>query len=121
MPQLAANLGIGTIKQPPGVDLYQAASGADIGILLFISALVKLALIIGGIWAMANIFLASYTYLNSKGDPGNHEKVAKSVTNTIMGLVLLITIYTITAIVGLIFFGDAGYILNPTLHKIPGL
>ena len=38
-----------------------------------------------------------------------------------MGLVLLITIYTITAIVGLIFFGDAGYILNPTLHKIPGL
>ncbi|NCN06345.1 MAG: hypothetical protein GW946_00695 [Candidatus Pacebacteria bacterium] len=122
MSQLAANnLGIGKIAQPPGVDKYQAAAGSEIGIMLFISMLVKFAMIVAGIWAMLNIFLAAYIYINGKGDPGNHEKVAKVVTNTTMGLVLLISLYTIVAIIGLVFFGDANYILRPTLAPVPGL
>jgi len=118
---MAEDLGIGTIETPPGVDLYQKASGVDIGIIFFISMLIKFAVIVLGIWAAFNFFLAAYTYLNSKGDPANHEKVTKAITNTVMGLVMLMSIYIIAAIFSLIFFGDAGYILSPTLEAIPGL
>ena len=125
MPLLAENLGIGKIAIPQGVDKYQTAAateaGTTIGIMLFISMLVKFALIVAGIWAMINIFLAAYTYFNGKGDPATYQKTAQQVTNTVMGLVLLMSLYTIVAVFGLIFFGDAGYILNPTLEKIPGL
>jgi len=118
---MANDLGIGTIEIPPGVDKYQAASGADIGIIFFISVMVKLALIAAGVWAMINIFLAAFSYFSSKGDPGTYQKTAQSLINTVIGLVLLISLYTIVAIVGLVFFGDAGYILNPTLQPVPGL
>ncbi len=121
MPQLAENLGIGKIALPQGVDKYQTAaaeSGASIGIMLFISMLVKFALIVAGIWAMLNIFLAAYQFFNNKGDAGQYQKVSQQITNTVMGLVLLMSLYTIVAVIGLIFFGDAGYILNPTLDPI---
>ncbi|MDA1080002.1 MAG: hypothetical protein O2840_04930 [bacterium] len=122
MTLFATNLGIGKIAVPPGVDKYQdaaAGSGATIGIMLFISMLVKFAMIVAGIWAMLNILLAAYQFFNNKGDAGQYQKVSQQITNTVMGLVLLMSLYTIVAVIGLIFFGDAGYILNPTLKPIP--
>jgi hypothetical protein len=122
MPQLAENLGIGKIAIPQGVEKYQAAAadtGATIGIMLFISTLVKFAMIVAGIWAMLNIFLAAYQFFNNKGDAGLYQKVSQQISNTVMGLVLIMSLYLIVAVIGLIFFGDANYILNPTLDPIP--
>lgn len=110
---------IGTIDVPPGVDKYQDAAkantGADIGIIYFISNLIKIFAVVAGIWTMFNVVLAGYIYLTGSGDSGAHQKVQTQVTNSIIGLILIVMSFTFGGLIGLIFFGDAGFILNPTL------
>lgn len=110
------DLGIGNIEAPPGVDKMQAASGADIGLLYFISNLITIFTVIMGIWTLFNIVLAGYIYISSSGDSKAHESVRTQVTNSIIGLILIVMTYTIGGLIGLIFFGDPMFILNP---KIP--
>lgn len=110
-------LGIGTIEMPKPVSKFQTP-GAEIGILVFISAIVKLIMVIGSLWVAFNFFSAAYLYISNNGDSSANEKVSKMMTNSVIGLVLLVTAYTITAIIGLIFFGSAEFILNPTINPI---
>lgn len=112
----AADLGIGTIDVPPGVDVYQEASGAEIGIIYFISNLIKIFAVVAGVWTLFNVVLAGYIYLAGSGDAGAHEKVRTQITNSAIGLILIVLSYTFGGLIGLIFFGDASFILNPTLN-----
>ena len=106
---------IGNIDAPPGVDLFnQQADG--VGIILFFSNLIKLIAIIAGLWAMLNFILAGFTYVTSAGDPGKIEKIGSKLTLSVVGLGIIVASYTLAALIGLIFFGDATFIINP---KIP--
>lgn len=112
---------LGTIDVPPGVEEYQASAkaktGADIGIIYFVSNLIKIFAVVAGVWTLFNVILAGYIYLSSSGDAGAHQKVQTQVTNSIIGLVLIAMSFTFGALIGLIFFGDATFILNPKLPK----
>ncbi|NCN24367.1 MAG: hypothetical protein COU65_03785 [Candidatus Pacebacteria bacterium CG10_big_fil_rev_8_21_14_0_10_42_12] len=110
-------LGIGTIDKPAPVGNFNA-DGGDIGILVFISTIIKLLMIVGSLWVVINIFLAAYIYISGNGDASANEKVSTMITNSVIGLVLLVTAYTITAIFSLLFFGSATFILNPTIQAI---
>ena len=110
-------LGIGTIDKPAPVDNFNA-TGGDIGILVFVSTIIKLLMVVGSLWVVINIFLAAYIYISGNGDASANEKVSKMMTNSVIGLILLVTAYTITAIFGLIFFGSATFILNPTIGSL---
>lgn len=109
------NLGFGKIATPPGVGRMQVASGEDIGILYFISNLITIFTVILGVWTLFNVVLAGYTYMSSSGDSKAHEQVRTQITNSVIGLILIVMTYTIGGLIGLIFFGDAGFILNPKL------
>lgn len=106
---------VGTIDTPPGVGNYQDASGADIGIIYFISVLINVFAVVAGVWVIFNVILAGYIYLTSSGDSGNHEKARTQITNSVIGLLLIVMSYTIGGLIGLIFFGDASFILRPEL------
>lgn len=113
------DLGIGTIDTPPGVAQYQAAAeaetGADIGLIYFISNLIKIFAVVAGIWTLFNVVLAGYIYLTGSGDAGAHQKVQTQVTNSIIGLLLIVLSFTFGGLIGFIFFGDATFILSPRL------
>lgn len=113
------DLGIGTIDTPPGVAEYQAAAkaetGADIGIIYFISNLIKIFAVVAGIWTIFNVVLAGYIYLTGSGDAGAHEKVRTQITNSVIGLVLIVLSFTAGGLIGFFFFGDATFILQPEL------
>jgi hypothetical protein len=115
----ADDFGIGTIDVPPGVKEYQTAAqaktGADIGIIYFVSNLIKIFAAVAGVWTLFNITLAGYMYLSSSGDAGTHQKVQTQVTNSVIGLILIVLSFTFGGLIGFIFFGDAGFILNPSL------
>lgn len=74
--------------------------------------------VIAGIWALYNLVFAAFTYLGGNGDPGSHEKVKTAVTNTVIGLLLIVLAYTITAIVSMMLFGSPTYYFNPTFRKM---
>ncbi len=104
----------GTVEPPAGVAGYDA--GAEIGLLSFIATLIDVATVVAGIWVFINIVLAGYTYITSSGDTGAHGKVRDRITMSVMGLVIIAFAYLFAAVIGLIFFGNADYFLNPTIQ-----
>lgn len=111
---------IGQIEPPPGVDLHtaqaQAAGGASSNALLyFFSYAIKVATVVAGIWVVFNFLLAAYTYVTGRGEAKAHETVREKVTMSVIGLLLIIAAYTITAVLSLLLFGDASFVLNPDI------
>lgn len=107
---------IGKVSPPPGVAAYNDQAGAgSIGILIFVSNLIRLGTVIAGIWVLFNFITAGYIYITSSGDSSAHKKVSDQLTNSVMGLVLIVVAYTIAGLLGLIIFGDPSYILNPSI------
>ncbi|MDQ5950948.1 MAG: hypothetical protein QG639_225 [Patescibacteria group bacterium] len=115
---------IGGVKAPPGVARFDRsiinnggnAGTQNIGIILFISNLLKVFAIIAGIWAMFNLIMGGYVFITSAGDAGATEKVRTSITMTVIGLAIIAGGYIIAALVGALMFGDPNFILQPQLQ-----
>lgn len=110
---------VGEIAVPPGTEQITGASGADIGIIFFLSNLLVIMTVVAGIWSLFNILLAGLQYIGSSGDAGTHEKARTYITNSVIGLILVAITYMMGGLIGFIFFGDAGFLLNPVLPS-PG-
>ncbi len=109
---------IGGIDVPPGVAEINTASGlpADqIAVFYFLSRMIRIAAIAAGIWSFLNVMLAGWTYITSGGNAQAHTKARDLITMSLLGMLLIGSIYTVAGVFGFIFFGDAGFILNPTI------
>ena len=106
----------GSVQAPQGVAEFNQQVTGGVGIILFFSNLIKLIAIIAGLWTMLNFILAGFTYVTSADDPGKIEKIGSKLTLSVVGLGIIVASYTLAALIGLIFFGDATFIINP---KIP--
>ena len=104
----------GEVSPPPGVADYDKAAGG-IGLVLFLSNLIRIITIAGGVFVMANILYAGWIYISSSGDASAHEKVTNTVTYSVVGLAIIVGSYAAAALAGAIFFGDANFILSPTI------
>lgn len=110
---------IGPIDAPPGVDYQNARAGLtdpnDVAIFFFLSNLLKVVNVIAGVWVAFNIVLAAFNYLSGQGSPDAHKKVRDKLTMSVVGLFILVIAYAAVAMLSMLFFGDASYILRPTL------
>lgn len=116
--QTAEELGIGTIKPPPGtaeISEQAQAQGEDIALIFFMSNMIKLFSVVVGIWVIFNGILAGILLLQSSGDASGFEKARTQITQSAIGLMLIVLAYTATGIVGLLFFGDAAIFLDPKI------
>lgn len=114
-PEEAAGI-FGTITKPEGVAKYDLAAGdSQMGLILFLSNIIRIATVVAGIWVMINIILAGWTYITSNGDAKANSDAASKISFSLIGLAIIVGSYTLAALVGLIFFGDASYILSPTI------
>lgn len=117
----SANPIFGLVTPPPGVEAFNKAAGAagsNIGLIIFVSNLIKLAFVIAGLIALINIILAGYTLLSSAGNPKEVEKATSSLLYSLIGLAVMVGAFTIISIVSFLLFGDASFILNPVLPTI---
>lgn len=110
---------IGTIIKPDAVRNFDTAGNVgegEIGILSFMSTMITYMTVVAGVWAIVNLLLAGYTYVTSSGNSQTHTKVRDRLTMTVLGLVLMVTVYAVAAILGTIFFGNSLYFLNPEIQ-----
>lgn len=110
---------IGEIEAPPGVDKQIAHSGLasnQIALLFFVNKLITILTVVLGIWVALNLMLAAFDYLTGQGKADAHQKVRDRITMSAFGLLLLVVAYLATALIGLLFFGDAAYILKPVIQ-----
>lgn len=115
---------IGGVDAPVGVSRYNSVAqmqGGEIGALLFFSRLLQLFTAIAGLAVFANFLYAAYIFISKAGDSKAFSEVQERLTFSIIGIVIIVAIYIIAAIIGLIFFGDAGFILQPNIVQFGAL
>ena len=107
----------GTINAPKGVDRYGSATEG--GLILFVSNIIRISTVVAGIWVMFNFIVAGWKYISSTGDNKAPAEASEMMTHSLIGLAIIVGAYTLAALVGLLFFGDATYIINPKLTGAP--
>jgi hypothetical protein len=105
----------GEIQAPPGVAEFNAQADGGIGIIVFFSNLIKLIAVVAGLWTMLNFILAGFTYVTAGDNSSAIEKIGTKLTMSVVGLGIIVASYTIAALIGLILFGDATFIINPQI------
>src|SRR3989344_5263168 len=66
---IAQNNPFGQIAKTPGINQFALiAGGGQIGLLVFVSALIKLLVVVAGIWSMFNLILAGFKYITAAND-----------------------------------------------------
>lgn len=107
--------GIGCISPPafisPGID----SSGKLTGIVGFSNSILKLFIVAAGIYALINLIVAGFGFINSGGDPKNINRAWTKIWHTFVGLLIIVTSFLIAAILGILIFNDWKAILQPTL------
>ncbi len=112
---------IGGVTPPNSIQslnkIAQQSSGMDksIGLVIFLSRALRLFTIVVGLFVIANVLMAAYDYITNADSSDVMTKVKEKFTYTALGLSIIVGAYTLAAIVGLLFFGDAGFILSPEL------
>jgi hypothetical protein len=112
MPLMWAGI-FGDIKAPVGVQQYNASG--NIGLILFASNVLKIFTIAMGIFLLFNFVKAGFDFVLHPDDTGMQTKVKDQLTMNVIGLVIIAAAYTIAGLIGLLFFNDVGFILNPKL------
>jgi len=102
----------GTIDNP-----LPSSSYGDVGSGLpnFISNVVKVVFIAGGLYAFFNLFFAGFTYLTAGGDKQKLENALSSINMSLIGLLVMVGSGLIIGLASYLFYGDPTAILNPTI------
>jgi len=114
---------LGTVKPPTSILKLNAVAKigegenatVGIGLVLFMSRVLLFGSIIAGVWVMFNVISAAFIYITKPGGTDGLESIKEKLTMSAVGLSFIVGAFAIAGIIGLIFFGDAGYILNPQL------
>lgn len=106
----AANEVIGNVTNPlPGA--YKSTGGFG----LFFSNVLRLVFVAAGIYAFINFIIAGFQYMTAAGDAKALSAAWDRIWQTLLGLVILVGSFAITAVLSQLFFGSPTYILNPTI------
>jgi hypothetical protein len=109
----------GTVNTPPEIAAFGGGTNGG-GLIIFMSNMIKLISVIAGLYGLFNIISAGYTYLSSGGNAKATEQAMGQLTYSLIGLMIIVGAFTITALISLLLFGDATYILNPNIPTPTG-
>lgn len=92
--------------------------GADVtsGLVPLISNIIKVIMVVGGLWAFINIILAGITFITSGDSPDDIKKANQRMTMSGLGLVLMVGSFTLAGIFGWLLYRDATAFINPKIY-----
>jgi hypothetical protein len=107
----------GTIGNPLRKISSSGYGGIESGsIAKFLNNIIRLIIVIGGLWALINIILAGYGFLSAADDPKKVAAAWNQIWQSLVGLLIMVGSFVVAGIVGQILFGDATAILNPKIY-----
>ncbi|PJE69287.1 hypothetical protein COU96_00535 [Candidatus Shapirobacteria bacterium CG10_big_fil_rev_8_21_14_0_10_38_14] len=86
------------------------------GLIPFFNNIVRLLIVIGGIWAFINLVLAGYGFLSAGDDPKKMTAAWQKIWQSMLGLLFILGSFVLAAIFGYLLFGSPGAILNPKIY-----
>jgi len=89
------------------------------GIIAFGNNILKVMIIIAGLYAFINIIVAGYDFLSAGGDSKKLEGAWGKIWQSLIGLALIAGSFVLAAIFGWLIFKDPTAILSPKLYGAP--
>jgi len=90
------------------------------GLVGFLNNVIKLLIVVGGLFAFFNIILAGYGFMSAGDDPKAMGRAAAKIWQSLIGLLFIVGSLVLAAIFGWLLFGDVTVILRPRIYG-PGL
>lgn len=110
-------LGIfGTISPPPGAASYKGLGEG--GLNNFVSNILAFLGVLGGVIMFINLIVAGWQYLSAQGNPQVILNAGNKILGSLIGLVIIAAAFVIASIIGLVFFGDARFLLSPQFFSV---
>lgn len=109
----------GEIKNPfeiLGIQEYAGEVCGEFGLIVFANNLLKLVIIIAGIFALLNLIAAGFQFMTAGGDPKAVNRAWSKIWQSLIGLLVVAASFLLAAIFGWLLFGDAMTILQPTIY-----
>jgi len=100
----------------PAQFAYGSLTTTGKGLILFINNIIRLLIVVGGLWAFLNLVLAGYGFLSAGDDPKNMEKAWQKIWQSMMGMLFILGSFVLAGIFGWLLFGDATALLRPKLY-----
>lgn len=95
---------------------YPDIYGQPSGLVMFLNNVVRLLIVVGGLFAFFNLVLAGYGFLSAGDDPKKMAAAWSKIWQSMMGLLFIVGAFVLAAIFGYLLFKDVGAILNPKLY-----
>ena len=95
---------------------YGGLTGAGGGLVGFLNNIIRLLIVVGGLFAFLNLILAGYGFLSAGDDPKKMGAAWQKIWQSMMGLLFILGSFVLAAIFGYLLFGNAGAILNPKIY-----
>lgn len=105
----------GTIDNPLN-SLGGGYGGVEQSGAVFISNIVKLVLIVGGITTLFIALFAGFTYITAGGDTKKLTSATTSINMALTGMIIMVAAVALTGIVSWLLFGDPTTILSPKVY-----
>ena len=100
----------------PGMFVYGELTKKGVGLIRFLNNVLKLLIVIGGLFAFLNIILAGYSFLSAGDDPKKMGAAWQKIWQSLLGLLFIAGSFVLAAIFGWLLFGDASAILKPKIY-----
>lgn len=106
----------GKVTPPPGV----SAIAADVsGLATLLGIVVKILIVVAGLYSFINIILAGYQFLSAGGDSKAVQNAWAKLWQTLIGLLFVAGSFVLAAIFGQLLFKDPTFLLQLRIF-IPG-
>lgn len=105
----------GTIRNPLEGG-YGGLAGEGGGLIGFLNNVVRLLIVIAGLFAFFNLIFAGYGFLGAGDDPKKLASAWKKIWQSMIGLLFILGSFVLAAIFGYLLFGDPRAILAPKIY-----
>ncbi|MDZ7586264.1 MAG: hypothetical protein U0946_00795 [Patescibacteria group bacterium] len=104
---------------PPGLAEYEANPALS-PLILFFSNIYRLAIFGIFIYAIINFFISAIQYIGSAGNPETLKQASGRIWISFLGLIIVAVALLLAAVIGIVFFHDARFLLNPAIPDPAG-
>lgn len=100
---------IGSIENPLAGSGYESLGGVG----LFITNILRVFFVVAGVTALFNFIVAGYSYMNAAGDSKKLSAAWSKIWLSLVGLVIIVGSFALSALLGQLLFGNPLYFLAP--------
>ena len=93
-----------------GAPFATQAWGEDLGgLAAFMNAIIKLVIVVAGLYAFFNLVMAGYAFMSAGDDPKKMTAAWSKIWQSILGLAIAAGSFVLAAIIGRLLYGPDGW------------